>query len=218
MGELKPDIGASNTGTYGHGYMGLLCMVAACSSSGYAGVYLELLLKQLNANVWTANMQLQIFCLPIAVLTMLSDIYGLQEVGPMHGWDGLTCVVVLLNAIGGFAVSLTMKYADNILKTFAVSMSLVFNCLLSWLFMSINLTPQTITGVLMVIAATWLYSIGNTVGGSGSTYVPVSTNVGVLDSEKASGVEMVPPDVYPPPDLSCCRSPKHITTLETIPA
>mmetsp|Transcript_97629 Transcript_97629/g.304509 ORF Transcript_97629/g.304509 Transcript_97629/m.304509 type:complete len:383 (+) Transcript_97629:127-1275(+) len=164
--EVGPEAEDLGGGNY---YLGLLSMVVACTSSGYAGVYLELLFKQLNANVWTANLQLQLFCLPIAALALLSDLPGLWDGGPFYGWNGITCVVVLLNALGGFVVSLTMKYADNILKTFAVSMSLVVNCIMSWLFMSVTLTRQAITGVTLVIAATFLYSTANSVGSSKAT-------------------------------------------------
>merc|ERR1712137_674154 len=53
-----------------------------------------------------------------------------------------------------------MKYADNILKTFAVSVSLVANCLFSSLAFSVELAPHAIVGVTLVIISTWLYSIG----------------------------------------------------------
>jgi len=149
---------SSGTGNY---YLGLLSMVVACTSSGYAGVYLELLFKQLNANVWIANLQLQLFCLPVAALAMLTDFQGLREGGPFSGWSSITCLVVLLNALGGFIVSLTMKYADNILKTFAVSLSLVVNCLLSSAFLDVTLTWQDTAGIALVISATIFYSMGN---------------------------------------------------------
>merc|ERR1712014_7878 len=123
-----------------------------------AGVYLELLFKQLNADVWIANLQLQLFCVPIAVGALATDWDALVENGPVHGWDRITCIVVLLNALGGFAVSLTMKYADNILKTFAVSMSLVLNCVLSSVLFAVRLTLQDIIGIVFVISSSWIYN------------------------------------------------------------
>mmetsp|Transcript_109819 Transcript_109819/g.190074 ORF Transcript_109819/g.190074 Transcript_109819/m.190074 type:complete len:228 (-) Transcript_109819:18-701(-) len=137
-------------------------MVAACTSSGYASVYLELLFKRSSPSIdiWIANMQLQLFCLPVALLAMSSDLHKLHDLDPFVSWDRLTCAVVFLNALGGFMVSLTMKYSDNITKTFAVSVSLVLNCILSWTFMSVELTLQIITGVVIVIGATWLYGFG----------------------------------------------------------
>merc|ERR1719221_2391974 len=72
-----------------------------------------------------------------------------------------------------------MKYADNILKTFAVSMSLVLNCLISWLFLSVSLTTQAVAGVVLVIAGTWLYSVGSTTMATAGevAYSPVAQNV-----------------------------------------
>merc|ERR1711862_781991 len=107
-------------------------------------------------------MQLQSFCLPVAMFSMVTDKNALCEGGVFYGWDWLTCLVVLLNALGGFAVSLTMKYADNILKTFAVSMSLVCNCLLFSIFFSAKRTIQDLVGVVLVIGATLLYSKAGT--------------------------------------------------------
>merc|ERR1719433_2460535 len=91
-----------------------------------------------------------------------------QGGGALRGWNGLTCLVVLLNALGGFFVSLTMKYADNILKTFAVSMSLVVNCLLSSAFLNVTLTLQDTAGIALVISATIFYSMGNSRASRGS--------------------------------------------------
>jgi len=142
-------------------YLALLSMIAACTSSGYAGVTLELLFKQLNADVWTANLQLQTFCVPIALSSLILDWEAVERDGFLQGWDKTTCIVVLLNALGGFAVSLTMKYADNILKTFAVSLSLVLNCMMSALMDSVDLDVQDCVGVLLVISSTFLYSKAN---------------------------------------------------------
>lgn len=155
--ELKLGEAGEGVGT-GHYYSGLLSLVLACISSGFAGVYLESLLKQLDANVWIANMQLQLFSLPIAALAMLKDFHRLYERGPFSGWTSMTWVVVLLNALGGFMVTLTMKYADNILKTLAASLSLVMNCLLSAVFFSIAVTEQRMAGIALVISATVLYN------------------------------------------------------------
>jgi len=173
----------------GHYYLGMLAMLAACTSSGYAGIYLEKIFKQLNASVWTANLRLQFFCLPIAALTMLLDLDGLMEGGLFYGWNSVTCIVVLLNALGGFVVSLTMKYADNILKTFAVSMSLVLNCLLSSAFQSVHLTSQAITGVGLVIIATFLYSIANSAGDCGCKAARNVVNRGYLPVGRAGESE-----------------------------
>merc|ERR1712048_1017332 len=60
--QLQADTSSHTSTSGGNYYLGMLSMVAACTSSGYAGVYLELLFKQLNSDVWIANLQLQLFC------------------------------------------------------------------------------------------------------------------------------------------------------------
>jgi len=211
--QLQSDVATQKGASISNYYCGLVAMVAACTSSGYAGVYLELLFKQLNADVWTANMQLQIFCLPIAAFTVVSDLEDLMVSGPFQGWDVLTCIVVFLNALGGFAVSLTMKYADNILKTFAVSMSLVLNCVLSWMLFSVQVTMQDGSGIVMVIVSSWLYSKAGTFPTSEAKYETISSEPDGSDAE----IELSQPADEPtriPTDVALSRtsikaSPTH---------
>ncbi len=41
-------------------------------------------------------------------------------------------VVVVFEAYGGLVIALVVKYADNILKGFAVSLSIILSSLVSW--------------------------------------------------------------------------------------
>mmetsp|Transcript_565 Transcript_565/g.1363 ORF Transcript_565/g.1363 Transcript_565/m.1363 type:complete len:421 (+) Transcript_565:183-1445(+) len=191
-----PFVPGSSTGSY---VLGLLAMVAACTSSGFAGVYLERVLKELDSNIWIANMQLQCFCMPIAVLTVLSDMPDMYEGGVLVGWNSLTIAVVSLNGLGGLLVTATMKYADNIMKTFAVSMSLVLNCLLSWFFMSVSLLLQDMLGVVVVIAGTWLYNLGSTPIPTSTTSGPhLYVKVGKESPVAADDIESVPIELLSP--------------------
>lgn len=194
LGTHEGDASGNQEGSY---LLGVLAMIAACTSSGFAGVYLERLFKELDSNIWIANLQLQCFCMPIAFLTVLSEYEEMQQSDSLlAGWSGLTVLVVSLNALGGLVVTATMKYADNILKTFAVSMSLVLNCLISWLLLSQEMMPQEVGGVVVVIGGTWLYNLGSTAimptkprsGADGSweeekEYVHVKTEMQQLELE-----------------------------------
>jgi hypothetical protein len=60
----------------------------------------------------------------------------------------------------------TMKYADNILKTFASANSIALSCVLSYYFLlgdDDNFTPTFLLGTLVIIFATFLYSSVKTV-------------------------------------------------------
>lgn len=57
-------------------------------------------------------------------------------------------------------VSVTMKYADNILKGFATSLSIVMSSLVSWLALGDAApTLQFVIGASIVIASTFLYGL-----------------------------------------------------------
>jgi len=76
--------------------------------------------------------------------------------------------------MGGLLVALVMKYADNVVKGFATSLSIVLSSAVSLFIPSFHfsLTPTFVAGSSLVIAATILYSTirpaapsGNTAGG-----------------------------------------------------
>jgi len=59
-------------------------------------------------------------------------------------------------------VAATMKYADNILKTFATSISIVLSCILSYAVLGdLNLAPTFIVGTVVIISATALYAFAS---------------------------------------------------------
>jgi len=60
-------------------------------------------------------------------------------------------------------VAATIKFADNILKTFATAISIVLSCLLSYfLFGDLNLTLSFTLGTIVIIVATLLYGKAST--------------------------------------------------------
>jgi hypothetical protein len=65
-----------------------------------------------------------------------------------------------LKAVGGILVAGTMKYADNILKTFATANSIALSCVLSHFLLGDDdtFTPTFLIGTCVIILATFLYS------------------------------------------------------------
>ena len=55
-------------------------------------------------------------------------------------------------------MSATVKYADNILKGFATSISILLSVLISWAYLGdVLLTGTFAAGALLVVGATFLY-------------------------------------------------------------
>ena len=112
------------------------------------------------AHALAQSIQLSLFAMPISLLTMFSyDQAAIRNGNMMIGFNIWAWITVALSALGGIAVSMTLKYADNILKTFAVGGSIVLNCAVSSIFLGVPLTLQMAAGVLLVVGATALFNL-----------------------------------------------------------
>lgn len=142
--------------------LGLLAVIACCISSGFSGVYFERLIKfKAMQSLWIRNFQLAMFCLAISIVAMLyQDYSSIQKDGFLQGYSNLTWAVVFLQAFGGLIVASVVKHADNVLKGFATSISIILSTLLSFLIFD-NFNPSTnfYLGASIVIISTITYSL-----------------------------------------------------------
>lgn len=141
---------------------GFIAVVLCCLSSGFSGVYFERLIKfKAKQSIWIRNFQLAIFCLAISIVAMLyQDYEKIQNSGVFQGYSSLTWVVVCLQAFGGLIVAAVVKHADNVLKGFATSISIILSTLLSF-YLFENFQPSTnfYSGATIVIISTIMYSL-----------------------------------------------------------
>uniref|UniRef100_A0A3B1IE91 Solute carrier family 35 member A3b n=1 Tax=Astyanax mexicanus TaxID=7994 RepID=A0A3B1IE91_ASTMX len=153
----------------GSQFVGLLAVLVACFSSGFAGVYFEKILKETKQSVWIRNIQLGLFGLVFGVMGMLAyDGKRIKENGIFQGYNKVTYAVVLLQALGGLVIAAVIKYADNILKGFATSLSIIFSTFISYFWLA-DFVPTSLffLGAVLVITATFLYGYeGKTVTSS----------------------------------------------------
>lgn len=162
--QLQEDASApiGNNGEERNKFLGLMAVVACCMSSGFSGVYFERLIKfNPNQSLWIRNFQLATFCLLISTFAMLYQDYNILRTGGMlQGYTTLTWIVVLLQAFGGLIVAAVVKHADNVLKGFATSISIILSTLLSYLlFENFNPTTYFYYGATLVITSTLMYSL-----------------------------------------------------------
>ncbi len=67
-------------------------------------------------------------------------------------------MTIFLSAAGGLIVAVVVKYADNILKGFATSLSILLSCLVSsYLFLDVDYNSQFVVGALIVLSAVFGY-------------------------------------------------------------
>merc|ERR1719187_1277895 len=84
----------------------------------------------------------------------------IQKLGIFYGYTSSVVAVICLQAFGGLVVAATIKYADNILKGFATSVSIIMSSLVSWLLLD-DLSPGLpfLLGTCLVLAASLLYGL-----------------------------------------------------------
>lgn len=146
--------------TAGSQVVGVVAVLMACLSSGFAGVYFEKILKETKQSVWVRNIQLGLFSFVLGFLGMMVyDGRSVRQFGMFQGYNAITCTVVVLQAVGGLVIAVVIKYADNILKGFATSVSIIVSTLISYFLLNdFNPTGVFFLGAVLVIAATFLYS------------------------------------------------------------
>lgn len=153
--EQEPIIGKTKL-------IGLISVVISCFSSGLAGVYFEMVLKNTKSiSLWVRNIQLAVYSLFPAIFLgcWLYDGKEIAEKGFFHGYTTITYVVICMQAFGGILVAIVVKYADNILKNFATSLSIILSAIVSYVLWKTEISKGFMVGATMVIASTFLFGM-----------------------------------------------------------
>lgn len=141
---------------------GFGAVTAACFTSGLAGVYFEMVLKNSKADLWVRNVQLSLFSLIPALVPVLCG----PPVPNSHGFfadllnnfGGWAWATVSIQVFGGLVTAVVIKYSDNILKGFATSLSIILSFLASMMLFNFKITASFLIGSSTVLVATWLYN------------------------------------------------------------
>lgn len=139
-------------------FIGFIAVTSACFTSGLAGVYFELVLKSSNhVDLWIRNIQLSLFSLLPALFTTLFN--SSNQDGHMFSHFGFWAwATVLTQVIGGLVTALVIKFADNILKGFATSLSIILSTLAGVFLFGTPLPLGSALGSLVVLLATYAYN------------------------------------------------------------
>ena len=142
--------------------LGMTAVTGACLLSGLAGVWLERIVKRtVEVPIWVRNIQLGVISLVIGMGSVLwFDGRSVLSSGLFQGYTWVVAGVVLQVSVGGILVGLIMRYADNVIKGFATSISIVLSSVLSALIPAFDFTPTAafVAGSALVILATIIYS------------------------------------------------------------
>ena len=186
--------------------LGLAASIGGTIASSAASVYFEKILKdsETQASLWIRNVQLAFYSLFPALFlgVMFVDGEEIAQHGFFVGYNWIVWVTIALQSLGGVLVSLAVKYADNITKSFAISISILLSLVASMFFFGFIVTRNVsnqksfivfqadlayvkfIIGTSIVLFATYLYNSG--LHGNKSERAPRPGPIQIHDYEKTT--------------------------------
>lgn len=140
-------------------FVGLVAVLCAACTSGFSGVYFEKILKGSTTSLWLRNVQMGLPSIIIAFIGVyLKDAKAVAEQGFLGGYSPIVWTVVTVQAAGGLIVAVVVKYADNVLKVFATSFSIVVSCIITAFLFDFRPSFKFVIGATLVVVATVMYS------------------------------------------------------------
>lgn len=109
---------------------GLVSILLASCTSGFAGVFLEKNFKSAGASIWHTNVHLSALSLPVSALLTAMDVMN-DDAYVFAGFDAIVKTIILLQTLGGLLTAAIMKHASAVLKCYAVSMSICLCAVIS---------------------------------------------------------------------------------------
>ncbi len=130
--------------------LGFAAAIGGSIVSAGASVYFEKILKDSNtqASLWIRNVQLAFYSLFPALFigVMFVDGEEIAQHGFFVGYNWFVWTTIVIQSCGGILVSLCVKYADNIAKSFAMGISILISlCASVWFFnfaVTTNVRPR----------------------------------------------------------------------------
>jgi UDP-galactose transporter len=140
---------------------GMICVLFAITTSGFAGVYFEKILKASRSSIWVLQVQLSIMsCIFGSIQCSSQAVEEITYNGFWYGYNNYTYAVVVAHALEGLAVAMVLRYADNIHKGFASSLSLIWSTILgAIIFEEDTLNDTFLIGMAVIVLSTTGFAI-----------------------------------------------------------
>ncbi|KAK2984461.1 hypothetical protein RJ640_026948, partial [Escallonia rubra] len=141
---------------------GWIMAIVMALLSGFAGVYTEAIIKKRpSRNINVQNFWLYVFGMAFnTVAILVQDFDAVVNKGFFHGYSLITVLMILNHALSGIAVSMVMKYADNIVKVYSTSVAMLLTAVVSVFLFGFNLSLAFFLGSVVVSVSVYLHSVG----------------------------------------------------------
>ncbi|QHO27455.1 CMP-sialic acid transporter [Arachis hypogaea] len=143
-------------------FQGWVMAIVMALLSGFAGVYTEAIIKKRpSRNINVQNFWLYIFGMGFnAIAILVQDFDAVMKKGFLHGYSPITVLMIFNHALSGIAVSMVMKYADNIVKVYSTSVAMLLTAVVSVYLFGFHLSLAFFLGTTVVSVAIYLHSAG----------------------------------------------------------
>ncbi|KAL2666274.1 hypothetical protein GLYMA_02G312000v4 [Glycine max] len=143
-------------------FQGWVMAIVMALLSGFAGVYTEAIIKKRpSRNINVQNFWLYVFGMCFnAVAILVQDFDAVMNKGFFHGYSFITVLMIFNHALSGIAVSMVMKYADNIVKVYSTSVAMLLTAVVSVFLFGFHLSLAFFLGTVVVSVAIYLHSAG----------------------------------------------------------
>ncbi|KAJ3262593.1 hypothetical protein HK103_000122 [Boothiomyces macroporosus] len=161
-------------------FWGLVAVMCACM--------FEKVLKGSQSSLFLKNVQLAFFS---AIPGLIFGVYiangaEIRENGFFYGYNVWTWGAIACQALGGIIVAIVVLYADNILKGFATSISIILSSLMSVVIFDIEITFAFVVGAIVVLYGIILLTIATHLYGQPDVKKPILPEyIRVEDDNKA---------------------------------
>jgi len=140
-----------------HPLLGFVAVALACCTSGFSSAYLEYFIKK--ADYWGKQVQLAVPALLFAFAGVASqDWSAVMSSGFFQGYDEFVVLTIFFEVAGGLLVASVTKYADSIVKNFAIALSLTAVTAASALIWDFQLSSTFVLGTVITVGAAYMYN------------------------------------------------------------
>lgn len=82
-----------------------------------------------------------------------------MDKGFFQGYNEIVWIVIALQSFGGLMISVVIKYADNILKSFSTSCAIIVTCVASVLLFDFHVSLRFASGTTLIMLSIFAYSL-----------------------------------------------------------
>jgi len=180
---------SQNNHSLGEAVHGCMAQLVAVMLSGFASIYFEKAIKNDVAteglDIWARNFQLGFYSILMYGSLLIGNPtvhYDSDRIFFAH-WTPLACVISLMGACGGLLVALSIKYGDSVLKTLAISGSIIYAAIVDRFFLGGPLNGQMVISASIVVMAIISYTFDAT---------PADASPGLMTDDSAKDKKLTP--------------------------